>query len=803
MSQRHVITAYVFVIITLNFLVGIGMADVTGGESVEDISSLTADLTGDRRVDFLDFRQLAMQWQLNNLQVDLTGDGHIDISDIVAFSGQWLLSMPDDGKADSVIDYRGLDSERFPPAGWGGMSWHDPGGWTTIDVTQHGLLANKSNLDASVWLEWIIANVSPGTRRKLYFPAGTYYFKTRCDITVGDIWIEGEGNDQSIFLCQWSPDVSSKEGQLYIRSSNTYTDYHLASDVNRGDSQISLQSSQDLSVGDFVLIYRDGITWNWPMYSQMVKVVNKSGNTLTVDKEFGIKFPVSRGSIVRKMNLLENIKISDLYIAQTASIQTGLFAIKCERIVNAEVNGLATRNFSRRHISFLHSRDVIVRDNDMRGAAGVGTGDGDYGYGIEFWSVSFGMIINNYLENLRHHVCIQAANHCVFAYNIAMPGYIDYCDLNDHGRGGHNNLWEGNCGKEIMFDSYHDASGLYHTYFRNRATYRVGGQEDITDPAYNETRYNIIANECPTNGLVANGAGNYVGGNVVDGTTSWGAISGDYNLPPSLYTEIRPSFLSENEWPLYGPCVIQVQRMNLADMNLIRYDSVIESDYVSVSTVGFARAAGTFVGESSTYDIHIQYGDEPDGSSTFRLYVDHVLIDEWVADDYSGGSWIDWRTRIIADVKVNRNAEIRIESNKNNGENGRVKWVEIVPFTFGVERAEAEEMDLFEYVVEGDRIVASGLSFARASGVFIGDSGVYDIQVNYGDEPDGASTFKVYVDDILIDQWVADDYAGSNWIDWRNRIISNVVIEEDSIIRIESNKNSGENGRVNWFEILN
>ena len=61
--------------------------------------------------------------------------------------------------------------------------------YKVINVLEHGVIANNINIDNTVKINEIIGNV--GDRVKLYFPKGTYYFKT--PLKIKNVDIEGDG----------------------------------------------------------------------------------------------------------------------------------------------------------------------------------------------------------------------------------------------------------------------------------------------------------------------------------------------------------------------------------------------------------------------------------------------------------------------------------------------------------------------------------------------------------------------------------------------------------------------------------
>jgi len=73
-----------------------------------------------------------------------------------------------------ALDYGDLPVNHIPPDGWENITWNDPGGWSTLNVNDYALPANRSDLNATTKIENLIRSTSGN--RILYFPRGIYYF---------------------------------------------------------------------------------------------------------------------------------------------------------------------------------------------------------------------------------------------------------------------------------------------------------------------------------------------------------------------------------------------------------------------------------------------------------------------------------------------------------------------------------------------------------------------------------------------------------------------------------------------------
>ena len=95
----------------------------------------------------------------------------------------------------------------------------------------------------------------------------------------------------------------------------------------------------------------------------------------------------------------------------------------------------------------------------------------------------------------------------------------------------------------------------------------------------------------------------------------------------------------------------------------------------------------------------------------------------------------------------------------------------------------------------------------QASAAFMGNTGTYDIRVTYFDEYDGISSMAVFLNDQLLEQWLADenpaclDCASPNERTLRGRAVaSGIEISPGDDIRLESTVNQYEYGRFDKID---
>jgi len=129
-------------------------------------------------------------------------------------------------------------------------------------------------------------------------------------------------------------------------------------------------------------------------------------------------------------------------------------------------------------------------------------------------------------------------------------------------------------------------------------------------------------------------------------------------------------------------------------------------------------------------------------------------------------------------------------------------------------RVEAEAMKLDGYqVVEvkpweaasGSKAVHCPTERCTASFPYQGPPGWYDLHIQYFDQNDGVSRFRVFIADQLVDEWIADDNLPTRRIDAHSstrRRIRGVALRPGDEIRIEGLPQGSERAALDYLEIL-
>ena len=239
---------------------------------------------------------------------------------------------------------------------------------------------------------------------------------------------------------------------------------------------------------------------------------------------------------------------------------------------------------------------------------------------------------------------------------------------------------------------------------------------------------------------------------------------------------------------------------------------------------GYAATASTeFAGLAGSYDITVSYFDESDGVSSLAFLLNGEMLDQWIADedpscaDCASPGSSTLRTRLVAkELRLAPGDEIALQGTGEHYEYARFDKITLTPVGFTT--LEAEMMTLDDSFVVETNAAASGGQIIKNNGpadsvpgkaraVFMGTTGTYDIRVTYFDEYDGISTLAVYLNDQLLEQWLADenpacrDCASPNEKTLRSRVVATgIEISTGDEIRLESTVNQYEYGRFDKID---
>ena len=236
-----------------------------------------------------------------------------------------------------------------------------------------------------------------------------------------------------------------------------------------------------------------------------------------------------------------------------------------------------------------------------------------------------------------------------------------------------------------------------------------------------------------------------------------------------------------------------------------------------------ALAHTAYEGRAGVYDIEVAYFDESDGRSSLAFLLNGELLDQWVADedpacrDCASPNERTLRSRVVArGIRLVPGDELALQGTGEYYEYARFDNIALSPAGFNT--LEAEDMTLDDgFVVEANTAASGGLIIrgngpadatpGQASAAFMGSEGQYDITVTYFDEYDGISSMAMFLNNQLLEQWLADenptcrDCASPNERTLRSRAVATgLELFPGDEIRLESTVNQYEYGRFDKID---
>jgi alpha-glucuronidase len=184
---------------------------------------------------------------------------------------------------------------------------------------------------------------------------------------------------------------------------------------------------------------------------------------------------------------------------------------------------------------------------------------------------------------------------------------------------------------------------------------------------------------------------------------------------------------------------------------------------------------------------------------TLRGLIDERRYSQVLAQlEYQAGQAVVWRDAVT--VWFERSSHVADEKGRVGHYPGRY---------------EAESMALQGYTVRdvtppedasGGKAIACAVGGAACSATmkFAGDAGSYNLWVEYFDQANGVSHYRVWVGERLIDEWAADlrlPTIGLDSTSSTRRAISGIALRPGDEIRVEGQPDGGEAAALDYLEI--
>ncbi|MCB0699779.1 MAG: T9SS type A sorting domain-containing protein [Chitinophagales bacterium] len=415
----------------------------------------------------------------------------------------------------------------------------------TVNILNYGGSGNGTTPNDNAIINAITA--LGGAAGIIYFPAGDYLFNQQMVLNRDSVIIKGDGVSTRLLF-----DLSgSIIDAINIPGTMVFQTTDVAGSISKDDTILTLSSASSYDVGDHLLLSGNDSAliaspWAYNTVGQILKVVGKQGNDLTVSEKIRRNYSTDFKAGVSKLDPVKGVGIECLYIERIDSTSQQTNNIHFNRAAECWVVGVESNKSNFAHVAMSYSTHITVRGCYFHHAHSYGESGRAYGALLQYTSGDC-LVENNIFEHLRHSMLVQAgANGNVISYNYSFDTHWDQAplpsnsagDMVCHGNYPYLNLFEGNIGQNIIVDDSHGINGPYNTFFRNRAEL-----------------YGVFMNNNPASDSV-----NYVGNEITNTGASFGLyfLNGNGHLQHAnnvkgSITPIGTGTLAEKSLYLTGP----------------------------------------------------------------------------------------------------------------------------------------------------------------------------------------------------------------------------------------------------------
>ncbi len=422
---------------------------------------------------------------------------------------------------------------------------------------------NSGKKDNTLVLNKVL-NKTDGKPTIVYFPEGTYRFDYVIRVP-SNIVIKGDGSEKTKFV--FTPGEVGHKGVFHIANYDFLSETPVESGYEKGSTTITLSNAAAFNVGDDIDISQEDDAeimytkekweqgWAKGAMGQLLQVIEKNGNTLTVYPPLRMTFKASLNPVVKKFTPIENVGFEDFTIENTKEGDKMTFYFK--GAANCWFKGVHSYKTSKYHIGIEMSRNFYITNCMIEDA--FRHDGGGHGYGVLCGKHTRDCLIeNNIFKRLRHSMIVkEGANGNVYAYNFSCCGTWDHlpqipADISIHGHYSYMNLFESNIVEHINSADFWGPSGPGTTFFRNKVTI---DNIDVRDHSIDQ---NIVGNVIEKGKFYIEPSvtGTLLNGNVVNNKVSWESdATNQQALINSYYLDKKPEFFGDMPWPCIGPDV--------------------------------------------------------------------------------------------------------------------------------------------------------------------------------------------------------------------------------------------------------
>jgi hypothetical protein len=337
----------------------------------------------------------------------------------------------------------------------------------------------------------------------LQLDSGTFLFQSTINLP-GHFVLRGLNAQHSRLVF----DLNGSGNAIQCYGALLPTPYTLMEAATTFQSHVVVNNASAFAANDFIKVsLNDSLlvtsSWAYGSVAQLARVDHVNGDTLFLQSELRMDFPMNLHPKIQKVLCKTNCGIECLSIQRmdnTAPQQTSSISYYCA--ANCWIQGVESNYCTFAHVQASNSCNLAIRHSYFHDAFEYGDGGRGYGVDLEF-STGECLVENNVFQHLRHSMLLQAgANGNAFTYNFSTDPFWETstpfipsnsageCVL--HGNYVFRNLFEMNSVGNMVIDNSHGANGPYNTFLRNRGALFGIFFSDATSPSQN-----FIGNEIP------------------------------------------------------------------------------------------------------------------------------------------------------------------------------------------------------------------------------------------------------------------------------------------------------------------
>lgn len=403
-------------------------------------------------------------------------------------------------------------------------------------------------------------NALPSEGGIIYFPQGTYLFKSTISITKNNIVFRGDGIGKTRLLHDHAGlcfDVVTYKRGSWQNISSGFTAGSFSVTVENGSKFVKGGFAEIRQANDSLLMYTDPEwiqTWADSAVGQLFEVTEVNGNVISFRNRLHFSYNQKLSPQIRPQGFITSVGFENFSIECLQS-DNSIFQFK--NAAYCWVNNIESYHTRKSHITNNTTLGCEFRDSYFHRSFSYG--DGGSGYGVEFgYHCTDGLCENNMFDSLRHAMMVHVGTSgTVFGYNYSVHpiqgegesnlnnGWSPP-DISLHGNYAQMNLFEGNVIQEIGIGDYWGPMGPGNTFLRNVV---LGEGMFLYDHSHKQ---NFIGNKLTKWTTDSTSDSAFRHGESVNGALLWDSNTADHVIPVSYYLKQKPAFYGAMEWPSTG-----------------------------------------------------------------------------------------------------------------------------------------------------------------------------------------------------------------------------------------------------------